>query len=172
MDPVEERFFPYYCDACNARFCERVQIMNLALGAVEEQFCIACLAAREESLPRELAERLYTYIQGRDCFRDPWQKAALLAAACPLLQAEECYCQGENALLPPLDLRDTPCPLNFVKTKLALEKLSPGDRLDVIIRTDGESAINIPTSIVQEGHTIVMRSLQAEGIEMLRIQKA
>jgi tRNA 2-thiouridine synthesizing protein A len=54
-----------------------------------------------------------------------------------------------------LDLRTTKCPLNFVKTKLALEKLALGDILEIWIATDSQSSINIPQSIAQEGHTIV-----------------
>ena len=30
-----------------------------------------------------------------------------------------------------LNLRGTPCPLNFIRTKLALEKLAPGESLTV-----------------------------------------
>jgi TusA-related sulfurtransferase len=54
-----------------------------------------------------------------------------------------------------LDLRTTKCPLNFVKTKLALEKLTVGDILEIWILNDSQSAINIPQSIQQEGHRIV-----------------
>ena len=51
-----------------------------------------------------------------------------------------------------LDLRTTKCPLNFVKTKLALEKLAAGDILEVWILLESQSSINIPQSIAQEGH--------------------
>lgn len=54
-----------------------------------------------------------------------------------------------------LDLRTAKCPLNFVKTRLALEKLVAGEVLEVWILADSESAINIPASIRQEGHRIV-----------------
>ena len=36
-----------------------------------------------------------------------------------------------------LDLRGTPCPLNFIRTKLALEKLSAGEWLPVPLRMPG-----------------------------------
>lgn len=54
-----------------------------------------------------------------------------------------------------LDLRTTKCPLNFVKTKLILEKLAVGEILEIWILADSQSAINIPQSIQQEGHRIV-----------------
>jgi TusA-related sulfurtransferase len=42
----------------------------------------------------------------------------------------------------PLDLRKTNCPLNFVKAKLALEKIDVGDVLELWILTQAESALN------------------------------
>jgi TusA-related sulfurtransferase len=70
-----------------------------------------------------------------------------------------------------LDLRGTKCPLNFVQTKLALEKLSVGEILGVMILTDGESAINIPNSILQEGHSVLKQVAQGDGASLLLIEK-
>jgi TusA-related sulfurtransferase len=74
--------------------------------------------------------------------------------------------------MPFLDLRQSKCPLNFVQTKLALEKLPEGGQLEVWIQLDGESAINIPKSLSQEGH-LVLRQERNEpaGYERLWIQK-
>jgi len=71
-----------------------------------------------------------------------------------------------------LDLRTTKCPLNFVKTKLALEKLTIGDILEVWILTESQSSINIPQSIVQEGHEIVRTEAGADSLQRLFIRKA
>lgn len=71
-----------------------------------------------------------------------------------------------------LDLRTTKCPLNFVKTKLALEKLGIGDILEIWILTDSQSSINIPQSIAQEGHTIVHTEAGADNLQRLFIRKA
>jgi TusA-related sulfurtransferase len=54
-----------------------------------------------------------------------------------------------------LDLRQTKCPLNFVKARLAMDKLCPGECLELWILTDQESAINLPASLQQEGHTLI-----------------
>lgn len=70
-----------------------------------------------------------------------------------------------------LDLRTTKCPLNFVQTCLALEKLSVGDILKVIILSDGQSAINIPKSITQEGHTVCRTESGDDNIQYLWIRK-
>lgn len=60
---------------------------------------------------------------------------------------------------PPLDLRHVKCPLNFVKTKLALEKQAIGEVLEVWLANDSESAINVPNSIRQEGQEVIENTL-------------
>ncbi|MDH4380204.1 MAG: sulfurtransferase TusA family protein [Vampirovibrionales bacterium] len=54
-----------------------------------------------------------------------------------------------------LDLRTTKCPLNFVQTCLALDKLADGEVMTVLIRNDGPSALNIPNSLAKEGHAVI-----------------
>ncbi len=50
-----------------------------------------------------------------------------------------------------LDLRGVICPLNWVKARLALEPLEPGDALR--LRLDpGEALENVPRSARDEGH--------------------
>jgi TusA-related sulfurtransferase len=70
-----------------------------------------------------------------------------------------------------LDLRTTKCPLNFVKTRLALEKLEAGDILEVWILLESQSSINIPQSIVQEGHEIIYTETDSEQRQRLFIRK-
>lgn len=53
-----------------------------------------------------------------------------------------------------LDLRGVVCPINFVKTKLALEELGDGQLLEIII-DDGEPVKNVPRSVKDEGHKII-----------------
>ena len=54
-----------------------------------------------------------------------------------------------------LDLRHTKCPLNFVKAKLAAEKLSAGQTLVLWLAAGGDSALNVPQSLVAEGYQVV-----------------
>lgn len=78
-----------------------------------------------------------------------------------------------NFLLPVvqhLDLVMTKCPLNFVKTKLALEKLSPGEIFSVAVDAQGQSVLNIPNSIRQEGHTILQEHT-VDGVLTLWIRR-
>jgi tRNA 2-thiouridine synthesizing protein A len=53
-----------------------------------------------------------------------------------------------------IDLHGVTCPLNFVKTKLALEELDTGERLEVIL-DEGDAMLNVPRSLKEEGHKIV-----------------
>lgn len=52
-----------------------------------------------------------------------------------------------------LDLRGTPCPINFVRTKLKLEQMSPGELLEVWL-DGGEPIEQVPDSLTMEGYQI------------------
>lgn len=52
-----------------------------------------------------------------------------------------------------LDLRGTPCPINFVRTKLRLEQMSAGQRLEVWL-DPGEPIEQVPDSLLQSGYTL------------------
>ncbi len=52
-----------------------------------------------------------------------------------------------------LDLRGTPCPINFVRTKLHLEQMAPGALLEVWL-DPGEPIEQVPDSLAMEGYKI------------------
>lgn len=52
-----------------------------------------------------------------------------------------------------LDLRGTPCPINFVRTKLRLEKMQPGTLLEVWL-DPGEPIEQVPDSLTMEGYGV------------------
>jgi TusA-related sulfurtransferase len=52
-----------------------------------------------------------------------------------------------------LDLRGTPCPINFVRTKLRLEKMAPGDLLEVWL-DPGEPIEQVPDSLTMAGFMV------------------
>ena len=54
-----------------------------------------------------------------------------------------------------LDLRGVPCPLNWVKTRLALEDLPSGARLSVEL-DPGEPLESVPASARDEGHDVTV----------------
>jgi len=53
-----------------------------------------------------------------------------------------------------LDLKGTPCPINYVKVKLVLEKLNQGDTLEVLL-DEGEPMDNVPKSLENDGHQVL-----------------
>ena len=54
-----------------------------------------------------------------------------------------------------MDLRGVPCPLNWVRVKLALEGLEPGEALDVTL-DPGEPITSVPKSAEEEGHHVTV----------------
>jgi TusA-related sulfurtransferase len=52
-----------------------------------------------------------------------------------------------------LDLRGTPCPLNFIKAKLRLEQMPVGNLLELVLDA-GEPIEQVPNSLKLEGYRI------------------
>ncbi len=52
-----------------------------------------------------------------------------------------------------LDLRGTPCPINFVRTKLRLEQMTPGSVLEVWL-DPGEPMEQVPDSLTMAGYAV------------------
>lgn len=52
-----------------------------------------------------------------------------------------------------LDLRGTPCPLNFIRSKLQLEKMSSGETLEIWL-DGGEPIEQVPNSLTIEGYKV------------------
>jgi tRNA 2-thiouridine synthesizing protein A len=69
-----------------------------------------------------------------------------------------------------LDLRGVLCPINFVKTKLKLESMGPGEVLEIVLDS-GEPIQNVPKSIKDEGHKIVEVKKEADHFR-LKIRKS
>jgi tRNA 2-thiouridine synthesizing protein A len=54
-----------------------------------------------------------------------------------------------------LDLTGTPCPLNWVQAKLALEKMVPGEEI-VLLLDPGEPIESVPQSAREDGHDVTV----------------
>jgi TusA-related sulfurtransferase len=52
-----------------------------------------------------------------------------------------------------LDLRGTPCPINFVRTKMKLEQMATGELLEVWLDA-GEPIEQVPDSLKMAGYSI------------------
>ena len=66
---------------------------------------------------------------------------------------------------PRLDLRGTPCPLNFIRSRLALEKLASGEEL-VILLDRGEPEQMVVEGLLQEGHGVRVSPFEPEGVQV------
>lgn len=61
-----------------------------------------------------------------------------------------------------LDITTEVCPLTFVRTKLLLERMTPGQTAAVRLK-GAEPLDNVPRSVKEHGHTIL--SLEPETLE-------
>lgn len=52
-----------------------------------------------------------------------------------------------------IDIRAHACPITYVKTRIALERLRAGEVLEVLLR-EGEPLDNVPRSAAEEGHLV------------------
>lgn len=70
-----------------------------------------------------------------------------------------------------LDLRGVACPINFVKTRLFLDKINSGQSLEVWL-DDGEPIESVTSSIAAEGHSILSSEQDSSGFHKLCLVKA
>jgi len=68
-----------------------------------------------------------------------------------------------------IDLHGVSCPTNFVKAKLALELLEPGDSVQFLL-DDGEAVKNVPRSLKAEGHKLLGLQ-EVDGYYELTLEK-
>jgi sulfite reductase (ferredoxin) len=77
---------------------------------------------------------------------------------------------GAEAANQSIDLLGVKCPFNYVKTKLKLETMQSGQRLEVLL-DDGEPAINVPRSVQNDGHKLLSH-VEENGHHKIVIEKA
>jgi dissimilatory sulfite reductase (desulfoviridin) alpha/beta subunit len=65
-----------------------------------------------------------------------------------------------------LDLRGVSCPLNFVKAKLAMEKLRSGETIEFYL-DDGEPIVNVSRSLKDEGHQVLLVTVKGNYFEVM-----
>lgn len=74
-----------------------------------------------------------------------------------------------------LDITAEVCPLTFVRTKLLIERMAPGESADIFLKGT-EPLANVPRAVAQQGLLIVdLAPFQGDtdnnGIHRLRIRK-
>ncbi|MDA8049324.1 MAG: sulfurtransferase TusA family protein [Rhodospirillales bacterium] len=67
-----------------------------------------------------------------------------------------------------LDITRETCPMTFVRTRLALERLSPGQTLLVHL-CGAEPLRNVPASAREQGHAVLSVETDAAGVSHLLI---
>jgi TusA-related sulfurtransferase len=63
-----------------------------------------------------------------------------------------------------LDITGVTCPMTWVRTKLELERMTPGEELEVRCR-EGEALENVPRSAREAGHGV---SVEGTTIRIVR----
>ena len=61
-----------------------------------------------------------------------------------------------------IDITRDVCPLTFVKTKLLLERMSPGETAEIRLK-GSEPLENVPRSVRDHGHDVVSLAPDASG---------
>jgi tRNA 2-thiouridine synthesizing protein A len=69
-----------------------------------------------------------------------------------------------------LDITSEICPMTFVRTRLALDRMQPGETL--LVRLRGEEPLrNVPRTAREQGHTVLSLETGADGISALLLRR-
>lgn len=70
-----------------------------------------------------------------------------------------------------LDITGELCPMTFVRTRLALDRMESGNVLLVLLRGE-EPRRNVPASAVALGHAVLAESAETDGTVRLWLRRA
>lgn len=69
-----------------------------------------------------------------------------------------------------IDITDVVCPVTFVKVKVALEELEPGQILEILMK-EGEPIQNVPRSLKDEDHKVINVENNGNGTFTVLVEK-
>jgi TusA-related sulfurtransferase len=69
-----------------------------------------------------------------------------------------------------LDITGEVCPMTFVRTRLALDAMAPGQTLLVLLRGD-EPRRNVPRTAAEQGHQVLAQDTDAAGVTRLMLRR-
>lgn len=69
-----------------------------------------------------------------------------------------------------LDITAELCPMTYVKTRLALDRLKPGQILAVRLRGE-DAARNVPRSALRHGHAVLSQVAADDGTTLLLLRR-
>jgi sulfite reductase (ferredoxin) len=126
--------------------------------AFAKGFVDACRAATEQ--------------MGKDLKLAPVDKAEAVTANAPSPSEVTPVVAAVAAPMAPsapvYDLRGVACPMNYVKTKLKLEMMDAGERLEVWLDA-GEPIKNVPMSLKNDGHLLLLQEPLETAADHYRI---
>ena len=69
-----------------------------------------------------------------------------------------------------LDITADVCPMTFVRTRLALDRMAPGQML--LVRLRGEEPLrNVPRTAREQGHEVLSLDTGADGVATLLLRR-
>jgi len=69
-----------------------------------------------------------------------------------------------------LDITAETCPMTFVRTRLALDRMRPGQVLQVLMKGE-EPRRNVPRTATEQGHAVLELVELEGGLARLRLRK-
>jgi TusA-related sulfurtransferase len=69
-----------------------------------------------------------------------------------------------------IDLTDQVCPMTFVRTRLALDGLAPGQTLLILLRGD-EPHARVPRTVRELGHCVLADEVDVAGVMHLLVRR-
>ncbi len=69
-----------------------------------------------------------------------------------------------------IDITGDLCPMTFVRTRLALDRMSAGQVLKVRLRGD-EPLRNVPRTAQEQGHAVISLKMGTDGIATLYLRR-
>lgn len=76
----------------------------------------------------------------------------------------------EQDITKSIDIRDEVCPMNMMKTKLALKEIESGQILQTTLKSD-DALRNVSRSVKEEGHRIINFENRDDETYVLLIEK-
>jgi TusA-related sulfurtransferase len=69
-----------------------------------------------------------------------------------------------------IDITGDLCPMTFVRTRLALDRMTPGQVLKVRLR-GADPLRNVPRTATEQGHTVLSLETGDDGVSVLLLRR-
>ena len=79
-------------------------------------------------------------------------------------------CQETTQIDHHLDITPYVCPMTFVRTKLLMERMKPGEVAEILL-SGGDPLENVPRSVFERGYEVISLEPESDDIYKLIIKK-